>query len=115
MQLDLTFGTVVLKDFITHKASRDYQATLFKDTQMEQTGEVDEKGRPKMKFAINPANAELANEALVVAMIKTVKLSDGSEVVATREWLDELPQADFQKIEKAVLDIKNAKEEDAKK
>ena len=115
MTIQLSFGTVVLKDFITHKASRDYQANLFKDTQMEQTGEVDENGRPKMKFAINPANADRANEALVIAMIQSVKLADGTEVAPSRDWLDEMAQTDFSKIEKAVLEIKNAKDEDAKK
>jgi hypothetical protein len=68
-----------------------------------------------MKFAINPANADRANEALVVAMIKSVKLADGTEVTPSAAWLDELAQTDFSKIEKAVLEIKNAKDEDAKK
>lgn len=118
MNIQLSNGYVVLKDFITHKASRDYQAALLKGTRMKPTGEVDESGRPKMEYDIDPSNADRANEALVIAMVeKVVVVANEVETVipASIDWLESMPQSDFSKIERAALDIKTSKEEDSKK
>lgn len=118
MKIELSTGYVILKDFITHKASRDYQAALLKGTRMEPTGEVDAEGRPKMKYDIDPNNADRANEALVIAMIEKVAVVTGeseSTITPTIEWLESMPQTDFVKIERGALDIKSKKEDEAKK
>lgn len=118
MNIELSNGYVVLKDFITHRASRDYQATLLKGTRMKPTGDVDEKGRPKMEYDIDPSNSDRANEAFVIAMIEKIVRKDGdqeTEIPATIEWLESMPQREFQKLEQAVLDIKHREDEEAKK
>lgn len=125
MKIELSNGYVILMDFITHKASRDYQAALLKGTRMRPTGDVDESGKPKMEYDIDPNNADLANEALVLGMIEKVAVvtkaqnegETGSEetIQPTREWLDRMPQTDFSKLERAAMEIKSKKDEDAKK
>lgn len=118
MKIELSTGYVILKDFITHKASRDYQAELLKGTRMEPTGELDEEGRPKMKYDLDPNNADRANEALVIALIeKAVVITDGVETSVTPSigWLESMRETDFSKIERAALEIKSQKEEEGKK
>lgn len=119
MKIPLSKGYVLMLDFLTHKASRDYQSTLLKGTKLKASGRLDAHGRDIMEYDVDPNNSDLANESLALNLIEKVIVisEDGTEapVEASHEWLDRLPESDYRKIEKAAFEIKTKKDEETKK
>lgn len=109
MKVDILNGYVIVKDTLTRKAQREYNNQLFHNAEMVNVTDG------KSEFRLSPVQMDLAGEALVLNMIEKVVVTEGEkerEVTPDRDWLDELSDLDFKKIEKEVLRIK--KEGDAK-
>ncbi len=108
MKVELSNGYVILKDVLTRKINREYVAKLFNGST------VDTEGRSIM----SPVNYDIANEHLVLSLVeKAVVLKEGEEqgVLIDHDWIDNLPNEDWNKIEKAALTLKNKQEEQVKK
>lgn len=119
--LKLSDGSAVaLKPHYTHKAEREYNAIITEGVTFvteivrgadgqplidELTGAVKEKTVPQ---GMKATNATKANEALLRCLIDTITDKDGRLVPFSLEWLDNLPHADYQTLERAVLDMKAA-------
>lgn len=109
MKIETSNGYVLVRETITRKIARDYKSALLKGTHVTGSGEMGE---------LNALNIDEASEALLLGLVEqVVVVADGKDtfVDANRDWLDNLLEDDFKKLETAVLAIKNHKEEDAKK
>lgn len=108
MQIELSNGYVLMREVVTRKIAREYSEKLYNDTSMDSS----------TKISMNPINIELASEALVLGLVeKVVVVTDEKEtyVEPTRDWLDNLPEEDFKKIENAALAVKKGSDAGAKK
>ena len=115
MKIQTSTGYVILKDFLTRKAARDYNAELFNTTTIKklQIGEDNEgAGMTLTQFAA-------AGEALVLALVEKVVLVSESgnetEIKPDKAWLDNLPEKDFKAIEPEALRIMREASSEAKK
>lgn len=112
MRVDTSTGYVVLRDFFTRKAQREWEAICMKGKTIPYESE---------SVAIPVEDFRAGQERLVMNMILSVWEEKPGEaptqvdLTNPQAWLDELPEEDYQKILEQVQIIKNKKESDAKK
>ncbi len=103
-----------MKDFLTRKAARDYNAELFNTTTIKKL-QIEEDNGPEMTLTQFAA----AGEALVLALVeKAVSVSESgneTEIKPDKAWLDNLPEKDFKAIEPEALRIMREASSEAKK
>ena len=108
-RIEMTDGYIELREEVTRKMSREYMATL------DEYATVNADGDKK----ITTKGVDVASENLVRDMIERVvaKGEDGveREVEVTREWMDELPESVYSKVQDYVLKKFNGAREKAKK
>lgn len=116
----LSTGHVVeFNAVFSHKADRAYSRELSKGVQVV----ITQKGEDKDGKAINDVqaqtipleNLENAYEAALPLVVKNVKDSQGTEVVADTEFFDNLPQKDFNRLKEAVRKMKEDADTDTEK
>ena len=124
MEIKLTNCKVIVHDFVTHKAEREYQNALIGDfafgaseaakVKTKIGDETSEDLAGEMNFKLNHKSVEAAGEAFALAMIKKVIPNEGEPFAPSMEWLDELPQTDFKTINKTLRDMKRASSQKVK-
>lgn len=108
MKIEITNGYVEMSDFLTRKADRIYSEVLFENAEMDEAG----------KLKASPKQIDIASQALTLSLIKKIVIKDGDnekEVEATSEWLDDLNNIDYKKIDRAAFKIKSDSDSESKK
>ena len=117
MKIQTSTGYVILKDFLTRKAAREYSAELFKNNDIKNFQTDSETDSPKLNLTLTQFAA--AGEALVLALVEKVALVSESgnetEIKPDKAWLDNLPEKDFKAIEPEALRIMREASSEAKK
>lgn len=123
MRIELSNGYVLMKDEVTRKIDRDYQERLFKGSKLETSGEVDDNGKPIVRYAIDPVASDRAAEIMILGLVNEVfefgpevdgKVTE-KRISPSQEWLDNLSSANYAKIEREALRVKKESDENAKK
>jgi len=103
MEIKLSNGTAIIRDFINRKTQKEYKEKLFKDVKIRQ-------GMGSEDLELDLVSAEEANDSLVFNMIE--KLNDKP---VTLEEIDQLDSNDFNLILEECQKILNKNDEDKKK
>jgi len=105
-----TGHTVEFNPIFSHKADRAYSRELSKGVQVVVTQKgMDDDGNPineAQAQQIPLENLENAYEAALPIVVKSVKDSEGKEVTPDKDFFDNLPQRDFNKLKKHVRKMK---------
>lgn len=114
-----TGHSVEFQPVFSHKADRAYSRELSKGVQVI----VTQKGKDTDGKDVNDVqaqqipleNLENAYEAALPLVVKTVKDSQGTEVVADTEFFDNMSQKDFNKLKAQVQKMKTEADSDTEK
>lgn len=116
----LSTGHVVeFNPVFSHKADRAYSRELSKGVQVV----IVPKGTDSEGKTVNDVqtqqipleNLENAYEATLPLIVKAVKDAQGTEVVADKEFFENLPQRDFNKLKAVVTEMKNEADSETEK
>jgi len=114
MTIELSTGEkAVIRDRVTHKAHREYQNAVLRDVVFKNEKRADGTD-VEPSFNLTQDSVSAAAEVFALAMIERVEPATGTPFPPTHEWLDNLPQDDFIKIDAALMKLKRGKDEDAK-
>lgn len=104
MQLTLSTGqVVVIKEFTTRKAQRDYENILWSDAEADPD--------TKKIVGVKVAHMNAANEALVCSFIETV---DAKPLENKQEFIENLNKKDFKTLQEAIEKIREKENEEVK-
>lgn len=104
MKIEIKNGYVEMKEVLDRKTYRNYNNTLFSNASMNAEGDL----------TANPQQVDIAIECLVLGLIKkvvVVKDEQEEEISATQEWIDNLDNHDFKKLEEVAYSIKKSNSE----
>lgn len=119
--LELSCGTVYLKEFINRKTMRDYRKIMMTNAKMvpkkdsEGKRVINEKGIPENELDIDPGQMDACNEALVLGIIDHVEATkDAMPVTVNQAFIDEMASDDFEAILAEALQMMKKDDEEKK-
>lgn len=99
MKIEITNGYVEMSERLDRKTYRNYNNILFDNASMNTDGDL----------TANPQQVDIAVEALVLGLTKRVVVIENAQekdIAANQEWIDNLDNNDFKKLEEYAYKVK---------
>jgi hypothetical protein len=105
MKIQITNGYVEMNERITRGLDKNYKKLIYQNAKQDFA---------QKSFSLDMGQIEEAKDYLIYELIEKIMLDD-KEVKKTKEWLDELDNKDFEKLNNFVDSLKEQREEEKKK